>query len=330
MQQFTKPCPICDNSLRNDTVYLDTWNHSLFKNRSISICVKCGFGQIYPKINGSDLNDYYENVYRSKNSPMQIDYKSCHLNINSFDHRSISQLLLGSQFLSHKNKYRFLDIGAGNGYSFVSARNILDNVDLFAIESNNDAKTFYIKFIKDITICEDLTEIKDEIDVVLMSHSLEHFDIVDIKGLFQDIYDVLGDNGLVIIEVPNADLRDSNILKRLNDTPHLSFFSLESLLRLVNKLDFELCFINTVGQLQTVSDSPENDTTGKMDFKNLKILLKASIKKVSKYLRLHEYLYKIYARLKNNSAFYNNNNFRYGGDRDCLRCVLRKKSVLKH
>jgi SAM-dependent methyltransferase len=252
--------------------------------------------------------------------------------MNVFDHRSISQLLLGIQYLSHKHKYRFLDIGSGPGLSFVSARNILGNVNMFAIESNNDAKTFYIKFLEDITICDNLTEIKDEIDVVLMSHSLEHFDIIDIKGLFQDIYDVLGDNGLVIIEVPNVDLRDSNILKRrLNDTPHLSFFSLESLLRLVKKFDFELCFINTVGQLQIVSDSRENNIKGDMDFKNLKILLKDSIKKASKYIGLHEYLYKINTRLKNHSAFYNNINFRYGGDRDCLRCVLRKSnSVLKH
>jgi hypothetical protein len=66
MQQLKNLCPICNDSLQNDTVYLDTWNHSLFKNRSISICVECGFGQIYPKIEKNDLNNYYKNIYRSK------------------------------------------------------------------------------------------------------------------------------------------------------------------------------------------------------------------------------------------------------------------------
>ena len=153
--------------------------------------------------------------------------------------------------MSNKQEYFFLDIGAGYGASFVSANNILPgNVLLYAIEANNNAKNFYTKFLNGISICEHLTDIKDKIDIILMSHSLEHFDVNDMQNLFQNINSVLEDNGIVIIEVPHLDLKDSNILnERLNDTPHLSFFSLESLRRLAYKLKFELCFLNTVDEL---------------------------------------------------------------------------------
>ena len=102
-----------------------------------------------------------------------------------------------------------------------------------------------------------LNEIKDKIDVLLMSHSLEHFPINDTHILFQDIHNVLADDGIVIIEVPHADLRISNFHKeRLNDTPHLSFFSLESLSKLIDKSKFDLNdFEHVISMHQKHTDS---------------------------------------------------------------------------
>jgi SAM-dependent methyltransferase len=336
MQKKNTTCSICRGDLWSDIEYLNENNHSLFSSRSISICMQCGFGQIDPKINKNDLDEYYVNIYRSENSAMHIDFRSSYLNMNLIDYRSISQLLLSNQYLANKQEYRFLDIGAGFGESFVSARNILPgNVFLYAIESNNDAKDFYTRFLPGISICENLSEIKDEIDVVLMSHSLEHFDIDDMRSLFQDIYDVLGENGIVIIEVPHDDLRDENYSKeRINDTPHLSFFSLESLRRLIDKLEFELCFINTVGELLNVSYPKDNNpiriqakTHTKNGMGKLKSV-KNPIKKAAIYVGLFEFLSKIYARLICYNPFYENINFTYGGPRSLIRCVLRKNGSM--
>ena len=46
---------------------------------------------------------------------------------------------------------------------------------------------------------------------------------------------------------------------------------------------------------------------------------------VSKYVGLLGCLYKINAILKTTEYSYNNINFQYGGNRDCIRCVLKKK-----
>ena len=58
---------------------------------------------------------------------------------------------------------------------------------------------------------------------------------------------MLVDDGIVIIEVPH----EMGYENRVNDTPHISFFSPESLKKLANKYEneFELCFIDTVGPL---------------------------------------------------------------------------------
>jgi len=327
-----KNCYICNADLQNETIYLNKFNHKLFENKSISICMECGFGQINTKLDQNDLKDYYENIYRNINSPMHINFNSSYLDINMLDFRSISQLLLGRQYMCSKKAYHFLDIGAGEGLSFISARKIFKNISLSVIESNSAAKNYYKKHFDDISIYKNLNEIKDKIDVLLMSHSLEHFCINDTHILFQDIHNVLADDGIVIIEVPHADLRNSNYHKeRLNDTPHLSFFSLESISKLIDKSKFDLCFINTTGSLLMDKYSKKGSIEKKQNFiisRNsfgINRILKDSIKKVSKYVGLLGCLYKINAILKTTEYSYNNINFQYGGNRDCIRFVLKKK-----
>jgi SAM-dependent methyltransferase len=327
-----KKCDLCNSELQNDTDYLNEWNHNLFENKSLLICMNCGFSQINPKLTDNDLNNYYENIYRSKNSPMYIDFNSYFLDKHTSDFRSISQLLLGRQYVSNKKEYSFLDIGPGPGFSLISAKKIFQNVKLSVIESNSHAKNFYKKFFKDLSIYKNLNEIKNEIDVILMSHSLEHFDINDMPALFQDMHNILADDGIVIIEVPHADLRNASFLsKRKNDTPHLSFFSLDSLTKFVNKSKFNIRFINTVGPLlldtysEEINEGKEQNSTLSRNGSNIYKIIKKIIKKISNYFGFYGYLKKINVILNTTEEPYSNINFQYGGNRDCIRCVLKKK-----
>jgi hypothetical protein len=54
-------------------------------------------------------------------------------------------------------------------------------------------------------------------------------------------------------------------------------------------------------------------------------VLKTNINKVAKKMGIHGYLLKANEMLKTHDSFYNNNNFKYGGDRNFLRCVIKKK-----
>ena len=315
MSVLRKICQVCGNNLLGETAYIDKFEYNLFKNKKIVICQNCGFGQIQTQIEKSDLIEFYENFYRSKKSRTPINFKSAKLNHKRLDYRSVSQILLGSQYLNYQHVYKFLDIGAGLGSSFISAKKILKNVKIFVIEANTDAKEFYKKNFDDITIIDSLKDVKEKMDIVLMSHTVEHINFSDVEDLFRDLYGNLEDNGILIIEVPHADLRDKLFINnRYNDTPHLNFFSLESLKMFVKKTEFEICYVNTVGQLQTEKYKGKS-----------KGFLRNSVRKMAIRLGLNKSIQSAYTKWTYRYDFYDNLNFKYGGNRDLLRCILKKK-----
>tara|TARA_B100000315_G_C14587503_1_gene593872 strand:+ start:3307 stop:4284 length:978 start_codon:yes stop_codon:yes gene_type:complete len=325
MIQQDKSCQICHSNIFFDTSYLDTYGHTLFQDKQMIVCQGCGFGQIYPKIEKHDLNEFYENYWRSSKSPAVLNFKEWALSKNVLDSRSISQLLLGTQYLVNKESYSFMDIGPGIGWSFISAKKILDNVRLFTIELCREATAYYAKNLDNITIFNSLGDVKEDMDVVLMSHSLEHFDIDDIDDLFFNIHGLLAENGVFVIEVPNE-----MPMKHINNhTPHLCFFTLESLKKLFNKFEdkFELCFVDTVGMLiaDALNMSERKLESAKLDKSNSFVWLRTFVKKNIVKLGLYGF-FRLFKQIKNIDKFFNTSDFKYGGERVAIRCILKKRS----
>lgn len=322
-------CPICKSEKLRKIEYRNPWS-DLFEKKSLILCDNCGFGHMDPKVDSDELLTFYKDTYRSKGSPHYTDFSKYMPHPPFKRARSISQILLGLQYLPYKKEYNYLDLGAGLGKSFISAKEVIpNNVNLHAIEEDKEAKKYYHQHIdKNITIYKSLSEVNAAMDVVLMSHSLEHFDIEDIPKLLSDIYSTLNENGIMIIEVPHADLRDAYFEEnRAKDTPHLCFFSLESLKQLVEASDFELCFINTTAYLAKDYIRP---------LQSKKNEAHSGINKSFKTSALYKYLSKVKRSLSfkirsciGKDDFYKEANFYYGGNRIGLRCVLRKPSVTK-
>ncbi len=81
---------------------------------------------------------------------MHIDFSKTSLDMSIFlDYRSISQLLLGRQYLRSKKEYHFLDIGAGLGTSFISARKVFGNV---SDSSKSYRGKLLYEFLKDLLV----------------------------------------------------------------------------------------------------------------------------------------------------------------------------------
>jgi len=324
MVKASKSCQVCAGNLISEASYLDTYGHTLFQDKIMLVCQECGFGQIYPEIEKSNLTDFYENFWRSEKSPAFLDFKEWALSKNVLDPRSLSQILLGSQYLKNKQEYSFLDIGPGIGWSFISAKHILGNVRLFTIELCREAKDYYSKNLEKITIVNNFGELEDKMDVVLMSHSLEHFNIHDIGDLFTDIHNILAKDGILIIEVPN----EMKMPYRINSTPHLSFFSLESFRRLVGKYDhkFELCFIDTADMLlsEDAKMSESSLAGNKRPGGNVIAGLRSFVKKTIVSLGLYGF-FRLFKQVRSIDKIFNAAGFRYGGDRITIRCVLRKR-----
>lgn len=320
---MNKLCSVCDGNILRSISYKNQWS-DLFTNKQILVCETCGFGQIEPKIDSKSIQDFYRYEYRSKSSPHYVDFSRRIPSPYFYRAKSISQILLGLQYLDEKKEYNFLDVGAGLGRSFISVKEIFKaNVNLFTVEEDLGAKNYYKNYYKDVVIASNISDFNDIMDIVLMSHSLEHFDITDMQNLFKDISNAMDDNGIFIIEVPHADFRDENYeKKRPKDTPHLCFFSLDSMSKLVKLYGFELCYIDTSGPLIGDMFFQENHsqksivTLSKFILKKFGLLSLISRLKRNIFIKVH--------LIRSKHIFHKNVNFKYGGKRAVIRCVLKK------
>lgn len=316
-------CPVCNQNKIRKISYRNTWSE-LFVNKKILVCDSCGFGHIEEKVDKKELSNFYKYSYRSRESPHYVDFKFQELSPASKRPRAIAQIHLGLQYLEHKKKYNFLDIGVGLGNSFLTVKEILkDKVNLFALEEDVEAKFFLSKHIGEINFVDELSEIKDKIDFVLLSHSLEHFDISDIGELLKTISDVMDRNGIMVIEVPHADFRNRDYENwREKDVPHLCFFSLDSLKTILVTHGFEICYIASAG-LEINSSSNHPLLHGEQSFVNCcrEFLAGISIYKRLSILK-RKLIYKFSS--SSNNISHQNPNFLYNGDRVVLRCLVKK------
>ena len=85
-----KSCRICTGNSISEASYLDTYGHELFQDKIMLVCQECGFGQIYPEIEENSLNGFYENFWRSEESPTFLDFEEWALSKNVLDPRSLS------------------------------------------------------------------------------------------------------------------------------------------------------------------------------------------------------------------------------------------------
>lgn len=321
-------CEICEETGLFTIDFKNTWS-PLFEDKKIIVCQACGFGRITPQIDQKQVIDFYTKVYRSKTSPHHVDFSDYIPAPFVFRGRSFSQLLLSLQYLEAKEHYQILDVGAGLGRSYITAQELLgDKFDFHAIEHDQKAINYYKRFLPRIQVCQDFSQFDDSLDLIILSHSLEHFDLDDMAKFFSDMHSALADDGVIMIEVPHADFRNSRYKDiRFKDTPHLSFFSFDSLKKLVEMNGFKICFLDTAGLPIEEAFAKREIPVGGMKSR-LKKLLKGSwgYKYVSRFARQYSVNKKM--REQAGGRFLRNPNFQYKGDRAVLRCVIRKSPFL--
>jgi SAM-dependent methyltransferase len=322
MNTMTSKCVICSSENYKSIDYINSTfkKDECFLGKKIRVCEQCGFGEIYPKISNKKLKNFYENSYRNKDSTNHINFRKMHHKINrSFASRSLAQLSLSLPCIYKKSdSLNFLDIGAGAGGSFIAAQMIFDKVNLFAMEENLEAISFYKEKFKDITILKNIDDKPEFMDVILMSHSLEHFDAHDIPSILESLYTATNKDGVVIIEIPNADLNDKFMLNRYEDVPHLCFFSMQSIKKIVKESKFKLVYLSTVGSLNSEDSYRVQDRSKNKTRKAVKFFLKTlKIYPVFRFFMIKIIEYK-------NFYIAQNTPFNYGKNRSSIRLVLQK------
>lgn len=328
-------CPICSSNLDKEKIleYLTSQKEkdTFFSNRKIQLCNECGFGFVEAGIPQSELDQFYKTTYRKHNELVENTI-SASFNSFSYSTRAISQLLLAKAFRTFHKGENFLDIGAGIGMPFHIAKMLAMEMNFFAIEpddccysflKNLDAEIYPFSFGKD-TIKHFGGE---KFHLIVMSHILEHFNGEDVIAILKNVRFLLADDAIFLCEVPLC-----NLVKyakyRHSDTPHLSFFSKDSLRKALEGSGFNVEFINCAGRdiidcwKQTQTGLSEQITENKMDnfkakFKNYVSKLPNSIKTSTKYIANKVNFPSIYKLLSDKD-------FQYGDNRECIRAIATK------
>lgn len=344
-----KKCYICGNSRLNKSKYINAHfsfleknNRNVFEELFIYSCPECGFSYASPFLDESDLSSFYESDYGAEGGP---HYQFKHINFfkkkNYINTRWLSQFLLANNYINIKEVKNFLDIGADVGCSFLTLKKLGVKANFFALEKGLieveelrksnvvvlEAKDRYLNIDK---------KYREYFDLILMSHVLEHFNADCIEPILLNVKRYLKNGGIFICEIPNDDCKRYDI-KGENHAPHLCFFSKTALEKMLNKLDFEILFISTVGgERISQRDMNASDFHANPLQKIKKILKKIiyrskTVSYIYKFFRLYLFRiieFEISYHKQQKEGFYsifNSPDFQYSKNRSSIRLCARKK-----
>ncbi len=257
-------CPICsvENNHPRSFDYTPTTidKLKLFDERSILQCKSCGFGMIEKDVDLDILQNYYTSEYSGK-AKKQVETKNTDNRTSySVDIRSLSQLTLIKQYIDITSDLPVVEIGAGTGNFLFSLKQAKFKGKYVAFEPQEQAHECLHnlggEIEKGVFNYQNAIKFKDSVDLLVMSHSLEHFNPGEIKDIVSAVKMMLKENGIFFCEVPNANLElYPNAGERV--VPHLSFFSIESLKVLLQSFEMNIEFINACGNKQLEKDTSQ-------------------------------------------------------------------------
>jgi len=205
-----------------------------FKDAKIYNCKECDFSYVSPMPDNKNLNNFYENVYRRINRPpFWITNNLEDRKKNYLEDKILSYLLYISTLIDLKKIKHIYDFGSGDGDLGFAIKKKFPQTQLFCSENDKHCQKIleereYINF-------KDLDKIDKKFDLILTTHSLEH--MTDLK-IFSKFNEILNPGGFIFFEVPNCtkDYFDG----RAFDSPHLLFFTENSLKKISAKYNFDI------------------------------------------------------------------------------------------
>ncbi len=329
----------------------------IFDEMEIICCPHCGLGVVTMDVNQEDLSEYYNSTYGGLAKKYAYSDMDSPIDTNNIDYRSISQITLIKNFININESTKILEIGSGKG-DFYSSLVKLEKRPIYSTfepqkEAQDRLKSIGIDTISKAFEVTDSNGRENQYDLIIMSHSLEHFHPSVIQDTLDSIYSMLKPGGYFFCEVPNAELEKyPNAGERV--VPHLTFFSVSSIKHLLRNSNFDISFLRTCGNLQFEKDADliieEYRKKGVFEFSedrsNQEILrnvyydrfLETKARKLSKKNKILSIIVKIigtknmlrfiyiYRKIRNPSyhKILSNECFHYREDAEFIRCLGRK------
>ena len=211
-------------------------------NINVLKCSDCGLVRLSEFIDNSD--EYYKNS-GMRDDEVESNLKEIRTTALADDHRRFEFI---SRMIENKN---YLDFGCGAGGVLLQARDVAKSV--YGIELEKTMVTALNQDgIKCYSSIEEASEgLQGKIDVVSLFHVMEHLE--DPFYYLEKLGMLLSDEGIMIIEIPNAD--DALLSLYNNDDfadftyweSHLYLYNNNTFTSLMNKAGLKIRFL---GQIQ--------------------------------------------------------------------------------
>ena len=258
---------------------LEIKGNNIFHNLSIYLCKECGFSNAFPIIKEKELNEFYNLNYSATDTMHSVTWEEKFRNYKKyFAWRYLSQIYLVKTFKDILSIHNVLEIGPGNCEGKRTFDRMNCDVNYYVFEEDY-SKYELIKKNK-IQLLEKqkdhffIEKYANKFDLTIMSHSLEHFQFHQIIEILNSIYKMTKNRGVFLIEVPCDDFRFDEV--RVNHSPHLCFFTVQSFQKIIKKTKFRIIFLNEYGGIKNNRPYEEvYPSSLKNKLKSIKSLLRA-------------------------------------------------------
>jgi hypothetical protein len=235
--------------------------NSLINTKSLKIltCKNCD-ATFAGNINYKKLNNFYSTIYNYEYYSKTLKTTKNN-NFYEFDRRFFSQVVFFLQTNNLFNNIKVLEIGP-NIQGILPTLNIFQKkISYFYYEKNFSEIIEKIGCGRSKRLGSYYTPKKKlpKVDLIWMSHSMEHINPKDLRATFMKFYKSLNKDGKIFIEIPN------DLCMKTFTFPHTFFYS-EKFLRLFFKsLNFEIqCisfFTNNFQDIKKLSGDKKNKYT---------------------------------------------------------------------
>ena len=320
-------CLICK---RDDSIkFIDNYKFNVksdvnyFGNIKIYGCDDCDFYFASPMPLDEKLNYFYRKIYRAPGRPHYIYSED--LNDSSiYSSKNLNYILYLSSFIDFSKVKNILDFGAGSGDLGYLIKKHFNHIQLHSFENDQFSqeilkKRSYINYNK-------INQINTKFDLIFSLHSLEHLTDLSIMEVFKNL---TANNGNFFFEVPNCPFK-KKFIERPYDSPHLLFFTKNSLEKISKSINFKL--INLSYASYGLDESFFYMSQSKKNHENWK---PSSVHKTRLYLKrtIKKFIPEIILNLKQNYNNYNleskKNNFQNNFDEKwCIRGIFSNKEEI--
>ncbi len=202
-----------------------------FANVRVRTCENCKIS-FCTNIVKENLDNFYKSIYQNFQNKKIDRFKE-------FNSRFFSQVLFFINHVKLHKNIKVLEVGPNN-------LGILPSLKIF------QEKIYYYYFdqilldhkhnniIKLGNYFDPNTSKLPEIDLIWMSHSLEHIMPKELIKVIKTYHDALKKSGKIFIEIPN------DVKRKSFNVPHTLFFEKEGLIKLFEKLNFKIIALSEI------------------------------------------------------------------------------------